>query len=268
MYAFNAFVLVLVALFSFANALPLGHGHIRRSCPHNARASALSAIESASSAASSAESTPLSSTVPSSSSSAVPTATSSKAAASHSASAPSSSASSAKATATRSATNNAVTGSLLGALFPIAQPSTSWTTLQGISGALSLSDSTFNPDHVLSSLTHNYVASPGSDSKLSMQAHYPKGSYTFGHQPQGGISFYAPGPSDVDLTTAKEATFGYSVMFDEGFDWNKGGKLPGLCECLGIIRILGYRCHHSLCDVALLNHHADPLAFFFLRRRR
>lgn len=61
-----------------------------------------------------------------------------------------------------------------------------------------------------------------------MQAHYPKGSYTFGHQPQGGISFYAPGPSDVDLTTAKEATFGYSVMFDEGFDWNKGGKLPGL----------------------------------------
>ena len=101
-----------------------------------------------------------------------------------------------------------------------------------------------------------------------MQAHYPKGSYTFGHQPQGGISFYAPGPSDVDLTTAKEATFGYSVMFDEGFDWNKGGKLPGLCECLGIIRILGYRCHHSLCDVALLNHHADSLAFFFLCRRR
>lgn len=65
-----------------------------------------------------------------------------------------------------------------------------------------------------------------------MQAHYPKGSYTFTHSPEGGLSFYAPGPSDVDLTTAKEATFGYSVMFEDGFEWQKGGKLPGLCECL------------------------------------
>lgn len=64
-----------------------------------------------------------------------------------------------------------------------------------------------------------------------MQAHYPKGSYTFTHSPEGGLSFYAPGPDTVDLTTAKEATFGYSVMFEDGFEWQKGGKLPGLCEC-------------------------------------
>lgn len=61
-----------------------------------------------------------------------------------------------------------------------------------------------------------------------MQAHYPKGSYTFGHQPQGGFSFYSPGPSNVDLTTAKEATLGYSVMFGDNFQFAKGGKLPGL----------------------------------------
>jgi len=61
-----------------------------------------------------------------------------------------------------------------------------------------------------------------------MRAHYPKGSYTFGNDPQGGFSFYAPGPDDVDLTTAKEATFGYSVYFPKGFAFQKGGKLPGL----------------------------------------
>jgi hypothetical protein len=74
---------------------------------------------------------------------------------------------------------------------------------------------------------HTYTAAP--DGKKAMKAHYPKGSYTFGFDPQGGFSFYAPGPADVDLTTAKEATFGYSVFFPEGFDFNLGGKLPGLC---------------------------------------
>jgi hypothetical protein len=75
-------------------------------------------------------------------------------------------------------------------------------------------------------LPHDYVNAP--DGKQAMKAHYPEGSYTFGHQPQGGLSFYAPGPSSVDLTSAKEVTFGYSVFFEEGFAFNKGGKLPGI----------------------------------------
>jgi len=62
-----------------------------------------------------------------------------------------------------------------------------------------------------------------------MKAHYPQGSYTFGNKPQGGFSFYAPGPTSLDLGTAKEATFGYSVYFPKGFAFNLGGKLPGLC---------------------------------------
>ncbi|KAJ3511261.1 hypothetical protein NLJ89_g4204 [Agrocybe chaxingu] len=61
-----------------------------------------------------------------------------------------------------------------------------------------------------------------------MKAHYPKGSYTFGNSPQGGFSFYAPGPANVDLSSAKEATFGYSVFFPKGFGFQLGGKLPGL----------------------------------------
>jgi hypothetical protein len=79
---------------------------------------------------------------------------------------------------------------------------------------------------VLRSVVHTYTNAP--DGKKAMKAHYPKGSYTFGNQPQGGFSFYAPGPSNVDLKTAKEATFGYSIFFPEGFDFNLGGKLPGI----------------------------------------
>lgn len=80
-----------------------------------------------------------------------------------------------------------------------------------------------------------------------MQAHYPKGSYTFTHSPEGGLSFYAPGPDAVDLTTAKEATFGYSVMFEDGFEWQKGGKLPGLCEYLSYVAL----CHYLFFSISL-----------------
>ncbi|KAF9453663.1 polysaccharide lyase family 14 protein, partial [Macrolepiota fuliginosa MF-IS2] len=101
----------------------------------------------------------------------------------------------------------------------------SWTTSPS-SDALALSDSTFRPTDILKSLPHTYTSAP--DGKKSMKAHYPKGSYNFGHQPEGGFSFYAPGPESVDLSTAKEATFGYSVYFPDGFDFQKGGKLPGI----------------------------------------
>jgi hypothetical protein len=103
-----------------------------------------------------------------------------------------------------------------------------WTTVEGAEGGVPLSDATFNPTKLLSGLPHSYVNAP--DGKKAMKAHYPKGSYTFGHSPEGGLSFYSPGPSSVDLTTAKEVTLGYSVMFDKNFQFTKGGKLPGLCE--------------------------------------
>lgn len=113
-------------------------------------------------------------------------------------------------------------------LFPSGFGKESWTTSEGINGALPLSDATLRPTKVLTALSHNVVKAP--DGKLGMQAHYPQGSYTFTHDPMGGFSFYAKGPSDVDLSTALEATFGYSVFFEEDFDYQLGGKLLGFCK--------------------------------------
>ncbi|KAI0758945.1 hypothetical protein C8Q74DRAFT_1319764 [Fomes fomentarius] len=111
-------------------------------------------------------------------------------------------------------------------LFPVSPQLKSWTTEPSLPGPSPLSDATFRPHNVLTALPHAYVTAP--DGKKSMKAHYPKGSYTFTHAIKGGLSFYAPGPSGVDLTTAKEATFSYDVYFPPGFDFVKGGKLPGL----------------------------------------
>ncbi|KAI0738036.1 polysaccharide lyase family 14 protein [Daedaleopsis nitida] len=111
------------------------------------------------------------------------------------------------------------------ALFPVSD-SKSWSVSKDVSNALPFSDATLRPTDQIKELSHDVVTAP--DGILSMQAHYPKGSFNPSHTPRGGISFYAPGPASVDLTTAKEATFSYSVLFPDGFDFVKGGKLPGL----------------------------------------
>ncbi|KAJ7704483.1 polysaccharide lyase family 14 protein [Mycena rosella] len=111
----------------------------------------------------------------------------------------------------------------LAALFPVSNSVAEWTTLPGAPGALTLSDATLKPFKVMSGTTHDYVAAP--DGKLAMEAIYPKGLYK---EPRGGSSFYAPGPDTVDFTTARELTFGYSIMFPQGFQFVKGGKLPGI----------------------------------------
>lgn len=128
-------------------------------------------------------------------------------------------------------------GSLLAGVFPVdvKTGSDGWTTVPGAAGALPLSDATFKPQHTISFLSDIYDTAP--DGKASIKATYPQGSYRLGLSGRkGGLLFYTGGPSDVDLTTAKEATLGYSVMFEKGFQWNKGGKLPGLCTCRSVIR--------------------------------
>ncbi|KAJ7778729.1 polysaccharide lyase family 14 protein [Mycena maculata] len=114
----------------------------------------------------------------------------------------------------------------LDALFPQGTPGESWTTSPKSSSPLPLSDSTFQLTNDISALSHTYMAAP--DGKEAMRAIYPEGSYTFTHDPQGGFSFYAPGPDSVNISNAKTVTLGYSVFFEEGFDFNLGGKLPGL----------------------------------------
>jgi hypothetical protein len=116
--------------------------------------------------------------------------------------------------------------SALRALFPVPQTLEQWSTSSEVSDPLPLADSTFNPKAMLSALHPTYVDAP--DGVKSMKAHYPAGSVALTHAPYGGLSFYAPGPNSVDLTTAKEVTLGYTVLFQEGFEFNLGGKLPGL----------------------------------------
>ncbi|KAF7319461.1 hypothetical protein HMN09_00284700 [Mycena chlorophos] len=113
-------------------------------------------------------------------------------------------------------------------LFPTSQPLLeSWTTRAGLPGALPLSDATFKPFGLRSGTPgHPYTTTP--DGRLAMQATYPKGSFHPSALPRGGFGFYAPGPDALDITTAKEALFSYAVLFPEGFDFVKGGKLPGL----------------------------------------
>lgn len=54
---------------------------------------------------------------------------------------------------------------------------------------------------------------------------YPKGSYSPSKLPVGGIGFFAS-PKKIFMTN--EVTFKYQVYFDNTFDPNLGGKLPGL----------------------------------------
>ncbi|KAG6918569.1 hypothetical protein DXG01_013370 [Tephrocybe rancida] len=201
-------VLILLAFVLFVNAIPVRHG--RRSSCHPRSA------------------VPVSSAAPSSTSKPIPNNNGS-----NNTSVVKDTSSTVKSTKTSSAvasppttTKGLATSGRLASLFPVSGFSKSWSTSSLDSNSLPLSDATLRPTKLISALSHNYVAAP--DGKEAMKAHYPKGSYTYTHSPQGGLSFYAPGPSNVDLSTAKEATFGYSVYFDAGFDFNKGGKLPGL----------------------------------------
>lgn len=63
------------------------------------------------------------------------------------------------------------------------------------------------------------------DGRECLQVDYPRGSYKPSSDREGGLGFYA---SPRGQFPADEAELRYSVLFDEGWDWAKGGKLPGL----------------------------------------
>lgn len=246
MFSQRALIFFLACLLVFTTALPV---HRRGSCPAakpsasaplqivNASSTLVAVASSATATATDATDAPASTVA--ASSSAKPT--SSKAHASSSTGTKTTS----KAAASPSATPAISVKGVLAKLFPIVS-SQSWTTFPS-TAALALSDATLRPFKILQAVAHTYTSAP--DGTPAMKAHYPQGSYTFGHNPQGGFSFYAPGPSDVDLTTAKEATFGYSVFFPEGFDFQKGGKLPGLCTCFPWLNYRIYsRIYSPLCS--------------------
>jgi hypothetical protein len=67
---------------------------------------------------------------------------------------------------------------------------------------------------------------------VAWEAFYPEGSINPSATIPGGFTFYLKGPLDFAkrLESATEALFSYRVMFEEEWEWVKGGKLPGLCK--------------------------------------
>jgi hypothetical protein len=81
-------------------------------------------------------------------------------------------------------------------------------------------------------MTHNIVKRAG---KTAWEAIYPAGSFSPGNALRGGFGFYVNGMSDFRDAVqggATEVMFGYSVAFQAGWEWVKGGKLPGGCTSL------------------------------------
>lgn len=78
-------------------------------------------------------------------------------------------------------------------------------------------------------LKHSTVARDG---RLAWEALYPQGSVNPGGAIKGGFGLYLAGPkafANALKEHAREVVIGYEVFFETGFQWAKGGKLPGVC---------------------------------------
>lgn len=125
--------------------------------------------------------------------------------------------------------------SLQDTLFPSYHTySSGFTTASGVSvpgvSKVDLSDSALNVEKLTSGTTHNVVKQEG---KTAWEAVYPKGSWNPSHTPRGGFGFYVGGSDEFAKAIKKganEVIFSYSVFFEDGFEFNKGGKLPGGCK--------------------------------------
>ncbi|KAG8733276.1 hypothetical protein FRC11_007452 [Ceratobasidium sp. 423] len=113
------------------------------------------------------------------------------------------------------------------ALFPdgVSSKGSKWSTNPAFSGAIALSDEALRATKLIASLSHPVVEKEG---KKAMQVSFAKGSVAYRGSALGGVSFYALGPASQPIINAKVLTFSFSVFFQDGFKFNKGGKLPGL----------------------------------------
>ncbi|KAF8600092.1 hypothetical protein BDV93DRAFT_497076 [Ceratobasidium sp. AG-I] len=100
-----------------------------------------------------------------------------------------------------------------------------WSTNPDFNNAIALSDEALRATKGIARLSHPVVDIQG---KKAMKISYSNGSYAYLTEALGGVSFYALGPASQPITNAKALTFSYSLLFSDGFKFNKGGKLPGL----------------------------------------
>ena len=127
-------------------------------------------------------------------------------------------------------------------LFPTEKKlQNAWTTCSniGIPGIeiLPLDDRKLQVHKVTASTSHPLVSPSGGNGlaapDVAWEAFYPKGSINPQNPIPGGFGFYLSGPPEfkAGLRTANEVLFSYSVLFEKEWDFVKGGKLPGFCEC-------------------------------------
>ncbi|VDB91484.1 unnamed protein product [Peniophora sp. CBMAI 1063] len=111
-----------------------------------------------------------------------------------------------------------------------------------------LTDKALGIHKITSGLTHAVVSPPtpppssASGSAKAWEAVYPAGSYKPSGPIKGGFGFYLSGPERFREALeggAEEVVVGYEVLFEDGFDFVKGGKLPGVFGGMGE---LAYRC--------------------------
>jgi len=107
-------------------------------------------------------------------------------------------------------------------LFPLGTGTSFWTTNTAVSDSITVNKA-FVP-LLAGKLPAAGTAPDGSD---AMVASFPEGTVDL---PSGqGFSFYSQAGGDgVAVTGAKEVMFSYSAFFQEGFQFNKGGKMPGM----------------------------------------
>ncbi|KAF7975433.1 hypothetical protein HWV62_9561 [Athelia sp. TMB] len=139
-------------------------------------------------------------------------------------------------------------------LFPIAQYEQGFTTAGWEGGFqnithIPLADKPLGVHKSGGQLPHNVVFPPPplalADGEtlpqLAWESFFPQGSINPAGDVKGGFGFYLTGPPGfaARLETATEALFSYKVMFEDGFEWVKGGKLPG---AFGGVGDASYRC--------------------------
>jgi len=94
-----------------------------------------------------------------------------------------------------------------------------------------LQDDVLNVTRVSSGTTHDVMSDPPGTlpGTQAWGAVYPEGSINPKNQVKGGFGFYVAGPRpDFSFESATEVLLSYGVYFEPGFDFNRGGKLPGL----------------------------------------
>lgn len=115
-----------------------------------------------------------------------------------------------------------------------------WTTSAYVNlphvARVDLMDKPLGVHKVSSRMMHPVVSAPNATSsrQQAWEAFYPHGSINPAGAIPGGFGFYMSGPQEFKerLQTATEVIIGYSVLFEEGWDWAKGGKLPGACKSI------------------------------------